>query len=199
MLRTYRYRLYPTNAQTRTLDFLLWQGRTVYNAALAQRVAVYKETGEGVNSAQQWAHFRDQRRDFWHKLTRDLTDTYSVIALEDLTLKFMTANRRLALSAHDASLGEFQQLLQYKAESAGTEVVTVNPAYTSQVCSGCGAVVEKALSVRDHRCPHCGLTLDRDVNAARNVLSLAVESARTGRSGANVARWGERSLRSSLL
>jgi len=62
MKRAYKYRLYPTNAQARALDFLLWQGRTLYNAALEQRVAVYKETGEGVTYSQQWAHFRDQRR-----------------------------------------------------------------------------------------------------------------------------------------
>jgi putative transposase len=75
----------------------------------------------------------------------------------------------------------------------------VNSAYTSQMCSGCGKLVEKELSVRVHRCPYCGLTLDRDVNAARNILCLAVESARTGRSGANMADYGVRSLRSSLL
>lgn len=380
MLRTYKYRLYPRNAQAQQLNFLLWQGRKVYNAALEQRIEVYRDTGESVTYPQQWTHFRDlrrenpdtlgqlnatsmqqllrrldkafsaffrrlkagetpgfprfkgryrfnsleyrygdgcklrfgervmlyvqnageikvkyhrdlpddviikhviikrsvgkwyvclqvelpapvagphpgpavgidmglhnllalsdgrtvdnprwlrislaklrvaqrrmarrakgsrrrrkaaeqvarlhehianQRRAFWHKLTRQLVDDYGLIALEDLTLKFMTANHHLALSAHDAGLGEFQQLLAYKAESAGTQVVTVNPAYTSQMCSGCGVMVAKDLSVRVHHCPHCGFTLDRDVNAARNVLSLAVESARTGRSGVNVAQ-----------
>jgi len=49
LIRTYRYRLYPTSAQTRALDFLLWQGRTLYNAALEQRITVYKETGKGVS------------------------------------------------------------------------------------------------------------------------------------------------------
>ena len=81
-------------------------------------------------------------------------DTYSLIALEDLTLRFMTANHHLALSAYDASLGEFQQLLAYKAESAGTQVVTVNPAYTSQACAACGMIVEKNLRVRTHCCTH---------------------------------------------
>ncbi len=393
VILTYKYRLYPTNAQAQQLDFLLWQGRLLYNAALEQRIPVYKETGQGIGYPQQWAHFRDlrnanpdtfgqlnatsvqqllrrldkafaaffrrlkagekpgfprfkgrhrfnsleyrygdgcklrfdergrarfyvqsvgevkvkyhrplpedatikhvifkrrnrkwyvcltlkmldkpapahtgpavgidmglhhllalsdgtiienprwlraslaklrvaqrrmsrrtkgshrrrkaaaqvarlheyitnQRCDLWHKLTRRLVDTYGLIALEDLTLKFMTANPRLALSVHDAGLGKFQPLLAYKAESAGTQVVTVNPAYTSQTCSACGCVVEKSLSIRVHRCPHCGYTADRDVNAARNVLSLAVESARTGRSGANVGRWAVRSLRSSPL
>jgi putative transposase len=391
MIRTYKYRLYPTNAQARTLDFLLWQGRMLYNAALEQRIATYRDTGKGVSYYQQWVHFRDlrheqpdtlgylnatsvqqllrrldkafvaffrrikagetpgfprfkgrdrfhsleyrhgdgcklrmgervmlyiqnvgevkvkyhrplpddaaikhvvikrrahrwyaclmldlpdpvilehtgpavgidmglshllalsdgtlvenprwlrqslaqlrvaqrrlarrqrgsarrrkavaqvarlhervanQRRDFWHKLTRQLADTYSLIALEDLTLAFMTANHHLALSAHDAGLAEFQQLLAYKAEEAGTQVVTVNPAYTSQACSGCGVVVKKDLSVRVHVCPDCGLTLDRDVNAARNILMLAVNPARTGPPERNVAGCGERALGSSPL
>lgn len=61
MIRTYKYRLYPTKAQARALDFLLWQGRTLYNAALEQRITVYKETGKGVTYPQQWAHFRNLR------------------------------------------------------------------------------------------------------------------------------------------
>ncbi|GAB4413396.1 MAG: RNA-guided endonuclease TnpB family protein [Anaerolineae bacterium] len=393
MIRTYKYRLYPTNAQEKALDFLLGQGRLLYNAALEQRITVYRETGQSVSYPQQWAYFRDQRRanpdtlgqlnatsvqqmlrrldkafraffrrlkagenagfprfkgrnrfnsleyrygdgcklrfddtgralfyvqnvgeikvkyhrplpdgaeikhviikrrnhrwtvclmlelpgpviqehtgpavgidrglhhllalsdgatvdnprwlrrslarlrvaqrrmarrskgsrgwreaayqaarlherianqrrDFWHKLTRQLADTYSLIALEDLRLSFMTANRHLALSAHDAGLAEFGQLLAYKAESAGTQVVTVNPAYTSQVCAACGAVVEKDVSVRVHRCPACGYTADRDVNAAQNILTLAVKSARTGPPGVNVAGCGVRSLGSSPL
>jgi len=111
----------------------------------------------------------------------------------------MTANHHLALSAHDAGLAEFQQLLAYKAEEAGTQVVTVNPAYTSQACSACGVVVKKDLSVRVHVCPDCGYTADRDVNAARNILMLAVNSARTGPPERNVAGYGERALGSSPL
>ncbi|GAB4440124.1 MAG: hypothetical protein Kow00120_08170 [Anaerolineae bacterium] len=87
-------------------------------------------------------------------------------------------------------MGAFRQLLAYKAEEAGTQVVTVNPAYTSQACSGCGALVEKSLSVRVHHCPHCGLSLNRDLNAARNILALA--TARTGRSALNVDQAGQR-------
>jgi len=361
MIRTFRYRLYPTKAQARALDFLLWQGRTLYNAALEQRIAVYRDTGEGVSYTQQSAHFRDlrheqpetlgqfnatsvqqmlrrldktfaaffrrlkasetpgfprfkgrdrfhsleyrhgdgcklctgervtfyvqnvgevkvkyhrplpddaaikhvilkrrahrwtvclmldlpdpalpahsgpavgidmglahlpalsdgatvenprwlrhslaqlrvaQRRDFWHKTTRQLADTYSLITLEDLTLAFMTANYPLALSAHDAGLAEFQQLLAYKAEEAGTRAVTVTPAYTSQACSACGGVVQKDLSVRVPVCPDCGYTADRDVNAARNILRLAVNPARTGPPERNVAHWRERALGSSLI
>jgi len=401
VIRTYKYRLYPTNAQARQLDCLLWQGRTLYNAALEQRITTYQETGESLKYVDQWPHFRDlrnanpdtlgqlnatsvqqmlrrldkafaaffrrlkqgekpgfprfkgrsrfnsleyrygdgcklrfddteralfyvqnvgeikvkyhrplppnaaikhvilkrsgrkwyvclqveceapqvkpkphvshrdlrpvgvdvgllrlltlsdgtqidnprwlrgslaalrvaqrrlsrrlkgsqrrrkaaqqvarlhehianQRRDFWHKLTRWLVDTYSLVAVENLTLDFMTHNPRLSLSAHDAGLGLFRELLMYKAESAGTEVVAVNPQHTSQVCSDCGAVVAKPLAERIHDCPHCHLRIDRDENAARNILALALafKSARTEPSGVNVAGCGVRSLRSSPL
>ena len=118
-------------------------------------------------------HIANRRRDFWHKLTKELADQYSVIAIEKLNLSFMLRNRHLSLSAHDAALGEFFQLLRYKAECAGSELIEVNPHNTSQECSGCGAIVPKGLSVRTHRC-HCGIELDRDVNAARVILNRAV-------------------------
>ena len=66
--------------------------------------------------------------------------------------------------------GRFQTQLRYKAESAGGRVIEVPPHMTSQVCSGCGTVVRKSLCERQHECPSCGLVVDRDVNAARNIL-----------------------------
>ncbi len=99
----------------------------------------------------------DQRRDFWHKTIRQLVDKYDLICIENLTLGFMTANRHLALSAHDAALGEFRQILAYKAEEAGRQVVPVSPQYTSQTCSRCRAIIAKSLSVRVHKCGECGL------------------------------------------
>lgn len=124
-------------------------------------------------------HIANQRRDFWHKTTTDLAKTYSLIAVEDLKLSFMTRNGNLSLSAHDASLGMFRQMLQYKVENTGAEVVGVNPRNTSQACSGCGVIVAKGLNVRVHRCPDCGVELDRDVNAALNILAagLAVKAS----------------------
>lgn len=145
--------------------------------------------------ARQHAHITNQRRDFWHKTTRTLTDTYSLIALEDLSLAFMTQSHSLALSTHDAGLGEFKSMILYKAAGAGSRVVLVNPRNTSQVCSRCGSIVPKSLSVRVHDCPDCGLVLDRDTNAAINVLALA----RTGPSGLNVGQQAERVLRSRRL
>lgn len=114
----------------------------------------------------------NSRRDFWHKTTRWIVNTYGNIAIEDLSLAFMTHNGNLSLSAHDAALGAFRSMLEYKAESAGTQVMAVKPARTSQLCSGCGSIVVKGLSVRVHHCPNCGLIEDRDVNAACNILAL---------------------------
>ncbi|GIV80682.1 MAG: hypothetical protein KatS3mg051_0036 [Anaerolineae bacterium] len=188
-----------------TIDNPRWLRNSLAQLRVAQRRMARRSKGSqgwreaAAQVARLHERIANQRRDFWHKVTRKLVDTYGLIALEDLTLSFMAANHHLALSAHDAGLAEFGHLLAYKAESAGTQVVTVNPAYTSQVCAACGAVVEKDLSVRVHRCPACGYTADRDVNAAQNILTLAVKSARTGPPGANVAGCGVRSLGSSPL
>ena len=124
--------------------------------------------------AKRHSRIANQRRDFWHKTTRQLVNQYDLIGIENLTLGFMTANRHLALSTHDAALGEFRNLLTYKAEEAGKKVVPVPPQYTSQMCSGCGTIVAKSLSMRTHKCDGCGLELDRDVNAARNILALGL-------------------------
>jgi len=144
-------------------------------------------------------HISNQRRDFWHKTTRDLVNTYSLIAIEDLNLKFMTVNHHLALSAHDAGLGIFRQLLVSKAEEAGSLVVTVNPYNTTQMCSGCGEIAKKDLSARTHSCPYCGLVLDRDTNAAINIINLAIKSARTEPPGDNADHGIKRSPGSLLL
>ena len=69
-------------------------------------------------------------------------------------------------------------ILSYKAEEAGTIIHGVNPAYTSQICSRCGNIVEKDLSVRTHECPYCDLRLDRDINAAMNILKRGLGAAR---------------------
>jgi putative transposase len=113
----------------------------------------------------------NQRRDWWHKRTAWLVASYGVIALEDLGLNFMLRNSSLARAAHDVSIGIFRDLLDYKAVRAGVEVITVDPKHTSQVCHECGCIVEKKLSERVHCCPLCGYTVDRDVNAALNILS----------------------------
>mgnify|MGYP000927464035 CR=1 FL=1 len=121
-------------------------------------------------------HIANQRRDWWHKTTRKLVDTYGTIVLEDLSLNFMLQNGHLSRAAHDIGLGMFQNLLTYKAIGAGCEVILVNPKNTSQACSSCGSIVLKNLSVRTHVCPYCGLVLDRDVNAALNILARGLRA-----------------------
>lgn len=125
------------------------------------------------------AKVRNQRMDFLHKQSRKLVNTYSLIAVEELNIKGMVKNHHLAKSISDAGWGEFISMLEYKAGEAGTKLVKVNPSGTSQKCSRCGMTVPKELSERVHCCPYCDLTLDRDVNAARNILkrALALEAA----------------------
>jgi putative transposase len=111
-----------------------------------------------------------QRRDFHHKVALQLVRAYDTIYLEDLQVANLVQNPRLSTSIGDAGWAQFRTILEGKAAYAGRRVVAVPPGYTSQDCSGCGERVEKSLSVRTHICPSCGLVLDRDENAARNIL-----------------------------
>jgi putative transposase len=164
----------------RLIDNPRWLRTSLSKLRIAQRrLSRRKKFGSGWRKAARQVaklqeHVANQRRDFWHKTTTDLAKTYSLIAVEDLNLSFMTRNGNLSLSAHDASLGMFRQMLQYKVENTGAEVVGVNPRNTSQACSGCGVIVAKGLNVRVHRCPDCGVELDRDVNAALNILAAGL-------------------------
>jgi putative transposase len=111
-----------------------------------------------------------QRRDFHHKTALHLLKTYDTIYLEDLRVANLVRNRHLAKSIHDAGWAQFRTILEAKAACAGRRVIAVPPAYTSQDCSGCGTRgFPKSLSVRTHVCASCGLVLDRDENAARNI------------------------------
>jgi putative transposase len=110
-----------------------------------------------------------QRRDFHHKTALSLVRQYDVVYLEDLRVANLVRNHHLAKSISDAGWAAFRTILEAKAAWAGRQVVAVPPAFTSQDCSACGARVAKSLSVRTHVCPSCGLILDRDQNAARNI------------------------------
>jgi len=120
-------------------------------------------------------HIRSQRSDFQHKLSRRIADSYGLVAVEDLNIKGLSRGM-LARSVNDAGWGSFLAKLAYKAEYAGGQLIRVNPNGTSQVCSRCGCLpdVPKTLADRVHSCPSCGLVVDRDVNAARNILTRAL-------------------------
>lgn len=114
---------------------------------------------------------RNRRHDFIHQTARRLVNRFGVIAVERLNVKGMVRNHRLAESISDASWSMFRSVLTSKAESANREVITVNPAYTSQDCHNCGYRARKKLSERWHNCPMCSASLDRDTNAAINILN----------------------------
>lgn len=117
------------------------------------------------------AKIADARWNFTHHLSKRIVDEHQLVAVEKLNIKGM-ARGRLAMPILDAAWGQFLFQLAYKAESAGCQLVEVNPRGTSQECSRCGDLVLKDLSVRTHVC-HCGLVLDRDENAAKNILRRA--------------------------
>ena len=113
-----------------------------------------------------------RRANHLHQASARLVHAYSVIAFEKLNLKAL-ARSVLAKDIHDASWGKFISMLRYKAAYAGCRLVEVDSYNTTQECSCCGAKVPKGLGQRRHECPHCGLAIDRDVNAARNILNRA--------------------------
>jgi putative transposase len=121
---------------------------------------------------------RRQRQDFHPKEALALVRHYDTIYCEDLRVRNLVRNHHRAKSISDAGWGAFLTLLTFKAAGAGKRVIAVEPALTSQRCSGpnCGETVWKRLSVRWHACPHCGASLHRDHNAARNILALGKKS-----------------------
>jgi putative transposase len=118
----------------------------------------------------------NKRRNFAHQESRKLVNRFGIIVFEKLNIRGMLKNHCLAKSIADAAWNQLVQFTTYKAESAGRRVVQVNPKNTSQMCSACGSIVEKDLSVRVHHCSNCGLTLDRDENAAINILAAGLRS-----------------------
>jgi len=121
---------------------------------------------------------KNQRDDFLHKLSREFVNEFDLICVEDLNIKKMVSGdnnyRNLNKSILDGGWRQFLDYLSYKAEEAGKTVMKVNPAYTSQICSACGVLVKKTMSERVHSCS-CGFTIDRDINASRNILSLGTK------------------------
>jgi len=118
----------------------------------------------------------NKRHNLSHQLSRKIVDTYTLIAVEDLNINKMLHDKCFSKSISDAAWNLFTSTLSYKAEEAGKTVVKVNPAYTSQDCSGCGHRQLMKLDKRVYNCSCCGLDLDRDTNAAKNILTVGLHS-----------------------
>ncbi|MCJ7443826.1 MAG: RNA-guided endonuclease TnpB family protein, partial [Methanotrichaceae archaeon] len=123
----------------------------------------------------------NKRYEFTHQTSRMLVNRFGTICFEDLNIKGMLhKNHKLAKSISDVAWKMLVNITSYTAESAGSKVILVDPRNTSKMCSRCGILVEKSLSDRIHSCPQCGLTMDRDQNAAINILRLGTQSLRKG-------------------
>jgi putative transposase len=124
-----------------------------------------------------------QREDFARKTASTLISSHDLIAYEHLQIRNMVRNHHLAKSIHDAGWGTFLRWVRHYGLLHDIPVIAVPPQFTSQECSACGAMVKKSLSVRTHICPGCGVVLDRDHNAAKNILQEALSSIRGGTVG----------------
>ena len=124
--------------------------------------------GGRANTRARW-----KREDFAHQHRRRIVNACDVIALEDLSVTSMVQDGRLAKSIHDAAWSQFATLIAWKAGWAARRSIAVNPAHTSPDCSGCGnRKVDLTLADRVYRCVACGLVIDRDLNASRNILAV---------------------------
>jgi putative transposase len=140
----------------------------------------YRHRKRAVNHVHQ--RIANRRRDFAHKQARKLVNAYQLLAFEQLHIIDMQGgnHRNLNKSIGDAAWRQFVQFATSKAAEAGRSVVRVDPRNTTKACSGCGEIVPKPLSMRVHVCPTCGIVLDRDHNAALNILARGLASISTG-------------------
>jgi putative transposase len=169
------FAMLSTGQEIANLRFLRTEERAL---AKAQRRLAQAEKGTPQRAARRKVvarvheRTRGRRDDFAHQHSRRIVNHFDVIAIEGLSVNRMMHTHCLAKSIADAAWTQFATSLSHKAAWAGRSYVAVNPAYTSQDCSGCGHRQKLSLSDRIYACPCCGLVLDRDLNAARNLLAL---------------------------
>ena len=125
---------------------------------------------------------RNKRKDFINKISTEIINSHDIICMEDLNIKGMLKNHKLARSISDVSWSEFGRQLEYKADWYGRKIVKVPTFYpSSKTCSSCGNVKKKLLlSERTYHCECCGLEMDRDYNASINILRKGLEMLKEG-------------------
>lgn len=133
-----------------------------------------------VTKAKSQKRLANKRKDFLHKLSTNLVKTYDIIVIEDLKSKNMMKNHKLAKAIGNASWYEFRTMLEYKCKWYGKQLVIVPPHYTSQECSNCHYNSgKKMLDIREWTCDNCGIHHDRDINAAKNILTKGLKILQT--------------------
>ena len=172
----------------------------------AQRHLSRKQKGSNnfekqrVKVARLFERVSNTRTDYSHKVSLDIVRNYDIICIEDLNIKGMVKNHRLARQISDVAWGEFVRMLAYKAEmndKKGVKIDGYDP--SSKTCHTCGYVnAELKLSDREWICPNCGSVIDRDINAALNILSAGLADYTCGVS-VNPAKVGNREARTPLL
>ena len=126
--------------------------------------------------------FRRKRHDFLHKLSNYYATEYDLVAVEDLDVKSMLESSGNSQNTASAAWDTFTTLLEYQCKREGTHFVEVEPAGTTKECASCGIESDKPLWVREHSCPACGFKMDRDANAALNILSRGFKKLGLGQS-----------------
>jgi putative transposase len=128
---------------------------------------------------------RASRTDFLHRTSARLVRDHDVIVIEDLAVRNMVRNHSLAKAISDCGWGEFRRQLEYKTERAGRHLIVIDRWYpSSKTCSACGYLLaELSLSTRTWQCPSCGTRHDRDINAAKNILTAAGLAVARGNPG----------------
>jgi putative transposase len=168
---------YITDSNGNTIQYPFHYRNTERKLAKLQRR--FSKTEKGSNNrnrlrtlvARCHSKIAHQRSDFTHKLSRSYINTYRIIFFDKLNVKDMLSNSYLSKSISDASWTQLYGKFKYKAESAGSWMVEVEPRGTTQLCSCCGANVPKTIRDRIHHCPRCGLILPRDLNSSYNIFN----------------------------
>ncbi|MDD1762460.1 MAG: transposase [Methanothrix sp.] len=166
-----------------TVEYPRYYVKAEKKLAVAQRNLSRKKKGSAnrrkakakvAKISQDVQHHRDE---FLHQVSKMLVDSADLIVFENLNISGMLKNHHLAKHISDHAWGKLIQFTQSKAAKAGKVVELVNAAYTSQKCSRCGIIVPKTLAERVHRCPNCGLEMDRDINASLNIRTLGLRGS----------------------